>query len=262
MIGSFSISLSEIVSVYFKLAIGRHIQYCIDQGEYGYLLISGWTNYASWNHVIPKLECMISHESFIAHNEHVFNEISRKSTFYVFDTEVHLKLKERLERDGYNHIGNEIWLIKKLHSLIEIDTNIFDVHVVNNTDIDDIHAFVEGFRTIFEKLPSSQSEQLYLSLISHNKESDIHIYVKDRNKKIVGVASVYVLGIYAGVFNFAVSAQHRRSGVGSAMITYLEKMVQDFGCKYAFLQADNSSRQFFERMAYSRLNTGSLFQKS
>lgn len=246
-----------ILTHHLNLVKGRHIQNLVEINTETFLAISGWIESPSWNHVIVNNPSILD-EILLSKITQICKLSGRLPAIYIIESL--FETKEFIFGFGYKLFDTEYWMTISPNNLLQKENSAIGIQSIKTEA--EIEIFIRTFKLAFNSLEFAYAYQLYLSLVDKNNLSNkaFHVYAI-YNGVPVGIGSCYYNNQYAGIYNLAVIPDYQGRGIGSFLISALAKHIDLQGCKTIFLQAEITSKSFYEKLGFTHSFTGQIFTK-
>jgi ribosomal protein S18 acetylase RimI-like enzyme len=244
---------------HLNFAKGRHIQNLVKMNATTSLAISGWIKSPSWNHVIVY--------NLSALDKFLLNKITRSCELSgrlpaLYTIETLPEKKEIILEFGYKLFDTEYWMTIAPDNLIFKENSVLKIKIQPVEEESDVEVFIRAFRSAFNSLEAGYAHQLYLSLIDtkNNFNKSFHIYAVCEEVP-VGIGSLYYNKKFAGIYNLAVIPEYQGMGIGSSLVGALTKHAELQRCETIFLQAEITTKKFYEKLGFSHSFSGQIYVK-
>ncbi len=243
---------------HLQFAQSRHFQYLISIDKGVLLAISGWIESPSWNHAVIQTPEKLD-EIMLKKIEKISELSGRRPALYLIEP-LTPEVEKLLAISDFQLFDTEYWMIS--NSRASINNTLCDVNMLPVQTENDIYNFLRAFKVAFSALEIGYSYQLHLSLLNQGVSlSKAHHIYAEINGQPCGIGSCYHDSKYAGLYNLAVCPKYQMQGIGRKMVGCLLEYLHTHECENVFLQADNSSKGFYENLGFYHCFSGEIYVK-
>lgn len=192
-----------------------------------------------------------------------FNLINRKFVFVIGPNVKISKMVKKYIQDNFTNFDTDVVLLTKKFKIKKLFFNNYSFRQIDNIKERDF--FVNVFRTsklqttptdVYPPLPEYFFKALYNSFDSKTDWSFNH-FVSEYNNEPVGMVTACIKDKYCGLYGGGTYVEHRRKGVFTNLLKFVEKDAKSKGCKYFYGITEKGS---YNEKLYNSINWKTKFE--
>ena len=187
--------------------------------------------------------------------------------FYIDPTTKPDSFPQYLDKNGFKPYDDEIWM--HCNSIDNLRCRNVDLSIKEVKSRGEMLAFIELFNEAFEMLEdgetsSEYSDSLLQAYDNPPKAVEVKHFIGSSAESMVGIASIYMKGQYATLYNVAVLSNFRKKGFGRVLIANAVKKGFDRGISTVILQTelDGDAHGLYSRLGFENSFAGTIWVQS
>lgn len=217
--------------------------------------------YARLNRV---LKAQVTSDSISEKIESVISSFSaRKAPFlwHLGPSTRPLDLGQHLLKHGLHYLGDEMGMAADLLKINHKLPTLSLLTIERASSIKRLREWSQIFTTSFGM--SEDAAQVFFSIEAGLEQTTYrHLFVGYRDKRPVGVATLFLGAGAAGIFGVGTVPAARRQGIGTAMTLYLLSQARTIGYRIATLNASPMGAEIYRRLGFKGYCTLSRYASS
>jgi GNAT superfamily N-acetyltransferase len=267
MINNISIiEIEEAVRAHWKLQLGSYFQSIHDLNGGVYNLGGHVTDYY-WNYVgmintkPSEVDILIQRVLQFAHDH------SRESAFYIDPSTKPENITLNLTKAGFQPDDDEIWMLfNKFPSDLPSPSPTLKIKKVTSSQ--DMVLFVDIFHDSYEFLENGETsspygDSLFAAYKNPPKDVDIRHFIGYDSGSPVSISSIYISGLYAGLYNVGTPSAHRNLGYGTALSVHAIRQAQQNSEKKILLQTElgNNAERLYTKLGFNQAFSAAIWAR-